>query len=42
LTAEFAAGDVASFAIDGIHSCVMSCQHARWAALPLITQCAIC
>jgi NADH dehydrogenase len=29
MAAEFAAGDVASFAIDGIHSCVMSCQHAR-------------
>jgi NADH:ubiquinone reductase (H+-translocating) len=29
LTAEFAAGDVASFAIDGTHSCVMSCQHGR-------------
>jgi NADH dehydrogenase len=29
MSAEFAAGDVASFAIDGIHSCVMSCQHAR-------------
>lgn len=29
LTAEFAAGDVASFAIDGTHDCVMSCQHGR-------------
>jgi NADH:ubiquinone reductase (H+-translocating) len=29
LTAEFAAGDVAWFAIDGTHSCVMSCQHGR-------------
>jgi NADH dehydrogenase len=29
MSAEFAAGDVASFAIDGKHSCVMSCQHAR-------------
>lgn len=28
-TAEFAAGDVAWFAIDGAHSCVMSCQHGR-------------
>lgn len=28
-TAEFAAGDVAWFAIDGTHSCVMSCQHSR-------------
>jgi NADH:ubiquinone reductase (H+-translocating) len=28
-TAEFAAGDVAWFAIDGTHSCVMSCQHGR-------------
>lgn len=28
-SAEFAAGDVAWFAIDGTHSCVMSCQHAR-------------
>jgi NADH:ubiquinone reductase (H+-translocating) len=27
--AEFAAGDVAWFAIDGTHSCVMSCQHGR-------------
>lgn len=26
---EFAAGDVAWFAIDGTRSCVMSCQHAR-------------
>jgi NADH dehydrogenase len=26
---EFAAGDVAWFAIDGTHSCVMSCQHGR-------------
>jgi NADH dehydrogenase len=26
---EFAAGDVAWFAIDGMHSCVMSCQHGR-------------
>lgn len=29
LNAEFAAGDVAWFAIDGTHSCVMSCQHSR-------------
>jgi len=29
LAAEFAAGDVASFLIDGEHSCVMSCQHGR-------------
>jgi NADH dehydrogenase len=29
LVAEFAAGDVAWFAIDGSHSCVMSCQHGR-------------
>jgi NADH dehydrogenase len=29
LTAEFAAGDVAWFAIDGAHPCVMSCQHGR-------------
>jgi NADH dehydrogenase len=29
LAAEFAAGDVASFPIDGTHDCVMSCQHAR-------------
>ena len=29
LNAEYAAGDVAWFAIDGAHSCVMSCQHAR-------------
>jgi NADH dehydrogenase len=29
LSAEFAAGDVAWFDIDGIHSSVMSCQHAR-------------
>ena len=29
LAAEFAAGDVASFLIDGAHSCVMSCQHGR-------------
>jgi NADH dehydrogenase len=29
MSAEFAAGDVAAFAIDGLHSCVMSCQHAR-------------
>ena len=28
-TAEFAAGDVAWFAIDGTHCCVMSCQHGR-------------
>jgi NADH:ubiquinone reductase (H+-translocating) len=27
--AEFAAGDVAWFAIDGTHPCVMSCQHGR-------------
>jgi NADH dehydrogenase len=29
LAAEFAAGDVAWLAIDGTHSCVMSCQHGR-------------
>jgi NADH dehydrogenase len=29
LPAEFAAGDAAWFAIDGTHSCVMSCQHGR-------------
>ncbi len=29
LAAEFAAGDVASFLIDGAHACVMSCQHGR-------------
>lgn len=29
LAAEFAAGDVAWFAIDGTHSCIMSCQHGR-------------
>jgi NADH:ubiquinone reductase (H+-translocating) len=29
LAREFAAGDVAWFAIDGTHSCVMSCQHGR-------------
>lgn len=29
LTAEFAAGDAAWFAIDGAHGCVMSCQHSR-------------
>jgi NADH:ubiquinone reductase (H+-translocating) len=29
LSAEFAAGDAAWFAIDGAHSCVMSCQHGR-------------
>jgi NADH:ubiquinone reductase (H+-translocating) len=29
LKSEFAAGDVAWFAIDGDHSCVMSCQHSR-------------
>jgi NADH dehydrogenase len=29
LPAEFAAGDVAWFPIDGIHSSVMSCRHAR-------------
>jgi NADH dehydrogenase len=29
LTAEFAAGDAAWFAIDGTHCCVMSCQHGR-------------
>lgn len=28
-SAEFAAGDVASFLIDGTHACVMSCQHGR-------------
>lgn len=27
--AEFAAGDAAAFPIDGIHGCIMSCQHAR-------------
>jgi len=29
LSAEFAAGDASSFLIDGIHGCVMSCQHGR-------------
>jgi NADH dehydrogenase len=29
LAAEFAAGDVAWFAIDGTRTCVMSCQHGR-------------
>lgn len=29
LEAVFAAGDAASFLIDGSHSCVMSCQHGR-------------
>jgi NADH:ubiquinone reductase (H+-translocating) len=29
LAAEFAAGDVAWFLIDGTHPCVMSCQHGR-------------
>jgi NADH dehydrogenase len=29
LSAEFAAGDAAWFAIDGTQSCVMSCQHGR-------------
>ncbi len=29
LANEFAAGDVAWFAIDGAHPCVMSCQHGR-------------
>jgi NADH dehydrogenase len=29
LANEFAAGDAAAFAIDGAHSCVMSCQHGR-------------
>ena len=29
MEAEFAAGDVASFPIDGAHACVMSCQHGR-------------
>ncbi|MBV9250524.1 MAG: FAD-dependent oxidoreductase [Acetobacteraceae bacterium] len=29
LSAEFAAGDVAWFLIDGARSCVMSCQHGR-------------
>jgi NADH dehydrogenase len=29
LAAEFAAGDVASYLIDGTHGCVMSCQHGR-------------
>ena len=29
LAAEFAAGDVATFPIDGSHGCVMSCQHGR-------------
>jgi NADH dehydrogenase len=29
LSAEFAAGDAAWFAIDGAHACVMSCQHSR-------------
>ena len=29
MPAEFATGDAAWFAIDGNHSCVMSCQHGR-------------
>ncbi len=29
MTAEFATGDAAWFAIDGTHPCVMSCQHGR-------------
>ena len=29
MTAEFAAGDAAWLALDGVHSCVMSCQHGR-------------
>lgn len=29
MAAEFATGDAAWFAIDGEHSCVMSCQHGR-------------
>lgn len=29
LAAEFAAGDVATFPIDGTRGCVMSCQHGR-------------
>ncbi len=29
MEAEFATGDAAWFAIDGSHSCVMSCQHGR-------------
>ncbi len=29
MPAEFATGDAAWFAIDGSHSCVMSCQHGR-------------
>jgi NADH:ubiquinone reductase (H+-translocating) len=29
MAAEFATGDAARFAIDGEHSCVMSCQHGR-------------
>jgi NADH dehydrogenase len=29
LDTEFAAGDAATFPIDGIHGCVMSCQHGR-------------
>jgi NADH:ubiquinone reductase (H+-translocating) len=29
MDAEFAIGDTAWFAIDGSHSCVMSCQHGR-------------
>ncbi len=29
MPAEFAAGDVAWFPIDGSRSCVMSCQHGR-------------
>lgn len=29
LNSEFGAGDVAWFAIDGAHPCVMSCQHSR-------------
>lgn len=29
MEAEFATGDAAWFAVDGTHSCVMSCQHGR-------------
>lgn len=29
MPAEFAAGDVGWFPVDGAHSCVMSCQHGR-------------
>ena len=43
MAAEFAAGDVAWFAIDGARPCVMSCQQAgQWAVLPATTSFATC